>query len=105
MKTFIQIQWTCSTVEEAKKICSSLVERRLIACANIISNVESIYLWKGEVETSSEVKVYLKTVDEKFSAIQAYILEHCSYEVPEILKVAVLDGNPTYLQWLEESLL
>lgn len=46
----IQIQWTCATTQEARKGATLLLEKRLIACANIIPQVESLYLWKGVIE-------------------------------------------------------
>jgi periplasmic divalent cation tolerance protein len=102
MKKFIQIQWTSPSIEEARKICNGLVQEQIVACANIIPNVESIYLWKGEIETAVEVKVYLKTMDEKFSEVKSYILKNCSYEIPEIVKITLEDGAFEYLKWIEE---
>jgi periplasmic divalent cation tolerance protein len=96
----VQIQWTCANFEEAKKISSSLVQEGLVACANLIPNIESIYIWQGQLETSKEVKVLLKTRKKQFEAVQAYIKSHCSYEVPEISMIAFSKGNPSYFHWV-----
>ncbi len=101
--SFIQIQWTCASIEEAKKICFPLVEQRKVACVSIFPQIESIYVWEGKVVASTEVKVFLKTTKERFAQIQSYILDHCSYRVPEILVFPILDGNPSYLQWMAEA--
>lgn len=100
----IQIQWTCPNVEEAKKIIYLLLEKKLIACANIIPHITSIYAWKGAIETAQEVKVLLKTLDQHFLAIRTLIQENCSYDVPEISKIIIDEANPPYLEWLKEEI-
>lgn len=98
----IYIFWTCRDKQEAKKIAHSLLDQRLIACASIFPEIESIYRWEGKIEEGQEVKVILKSTHKHFDAIQSYILAHCSYEVPEIVQVDVAKGNPRYLSWLIE---
>ncbi|NGX53982.1 MAG: Divalent-cation tolerance protein CutA [Chlamydiae bacterium] len=99
-KGFIQIYWTCGNIEEAREISRYLVQNHLVACANIIPKVESIYLWKEKLETGKEVKVIFKTREEKFEAVKEAILARCSYDVPEILQVPITDGHQPYLNWV-----
>ena len=99
----VQIQWTCASIDEARKICRFLVQEKIVACANIIPWVESIFLWDGQIDTSQETKVFLKTRSENFDAVKNVILANCSYEVPEITQVAFCDANEHYIQWLEEN--
>lgn len=96
----ILILWTCATLEEARRICNELVEKRLVACANLIPHVESIYLWEENVEIGNEVKVFLKTLDSHFERVRDYIKEHCSYDVPEVSKISIRAGNPDYINWI-----
>lgn len=96
----IYIFWTCRDKLEAKKIIHGLLNQRFIACASIFPEVESIYRWEGKIEESQEVKVILKTSLKHFDGVQSYIQEHCSYEVPEILQVDIMQGNPSYLSWI-----
>ena len=65
---FIQIYWTCGSLDEARKISRQLVEAKLVACANIIPWVESIFIWNDQLDTSQETKVIFKTRDEHFDA-------------------------------------
>ena len=95
----IYIFWTCRDKDEAKRIVHELLDRKLIACASIFPEIESIYRWEGKMEEGREIKVILKTLPKCFDAIQKYIQSHCSYEVPEILQVDVIQGNPAYLAW------
>lgn len=96
----IYIFWTCATRTEARTVIDQLLEKRLIACASILPEVESVFRWKGKIETASEAKVILKSQSEHFEKIRALILEKGSYEVPEIVEVPVHRVNPSYLQWL-----
>ncbi|HSX04190.1 MAG TPA: divalent cation tolerance protein CutA, partial [Rhabdochlamydiaceae bacterium] len=57
MSKFIYINWTCRNLEEARKVARHLIEKKLVACANIIPHIESLYLWNDKIETDQEVKV------------------------------------------------
>lgn len=96
----IYIFWTCRDEQEAKTIIHGLLEKRLIACASLLPKVDSIYTWKGKIEQSTESKVILKTQAAHFQCVKNYILQHCSYEVPEIAQVDITQGNPGYLAWI-----
>lgn len=94
---------TCGSLEEARQIAQALVERRLAACVNIVPQVESVYRWKGEVETSSEWLLVIKTTEAVFERVQSALKELHSYEVPECIALAVTDGSEAYLNWIGES--
>lgn len=103
MSQCIEITWTSGSIDEARKICRYLVQERLVACAQIIPWIESIYLWNNQLETSQECKVTLKTQLERYEKVQEIILENCTYEVPEITYKLIGGGYEKYLEWLEES--
>ena len=94
---------TAGSEQEARKIANSLVERRLAACVNILPKIESVYRWKGEVDSANEWLLLIKTRAEKFAAVRDAILELHSYEIPECIVLQVEDGSLPYLQWLDES--
>ncbi len=99
----IYIFWSCKDKPEAKKIVHKLLEERLIACASIFPEVESMYHWEGKIEESKEVKVILKTDPKHFDAIQQIIKTQGSYEVPEIVQIDVVRGNPNYVSWVVQE--
>lgn len=103
MADMIYIFWSCRDKTEAKKIVHQLLDQRLIACASIFPEVESIYRWEGKIEENNEAKVILKTDAKYFDAIQKTIKTQCSYEVPEIVQVDIVRGNPRYLSWIAEE--
>jgi periplasmic divalent cation tolerance protein len=95
---------TCGSTEEAKQIAHALIEKRLAACVNIATTaVESVYRWKGKIETAKEFPLLIKTTKPKFAALQREIERLHSYEVPEIIALPIRDGSRAYLRWLTES--
>lgn len=103
MSAFIEIQWTSGSLDEARKVSRFLVQERLVACAQIIPWIESIYQWNNQLETTQETKIVLKTRKEFFERVKEVILKNCKYEVPEILSVPIDQINSSYLAWMEES--
>ena len=94
---------TWPDVEKARAAARVLVEEKLVACANIIPGVESIYRWEGKVETGAEVMMILKTTIARYQMMETRILSLHTYKVPEIVVLRVTDGLPSYLRWVESS--
>ena len=94
---------TCSSHAEASKIARSLVSKGAAPCVNIVPAVESVYRWQGEIETSPEILLLIKTTRALFPALREAILQLHSYDTPEIIAVPVADGSPKYLEWLGAS--
>ena len=95
---------TCGSVEEAQKIARELVERRVAACVNIVSPIQSVYRWQGKVESATEWLLLIKTTAERFAAVREAIGELHSYDLPECIMVSIEDGSPEYLKWIEENI-
>ena len=94
---------TAGSEQEAHKIAHILVKGRLAACVNILPQVQSIYRWKGEIESAQEWLLLIKTRADKFPAVCDAIRELHSYEVPECIVLEIEDGSLPYLQWLERA--
>jgi periplasmic divalent cation tolerance protein len=105
MTEFIVIYVTVGSSEEGKKLGRALVEERLAACVNRISPVHSIYRWQGQVEESNEELLIIKTKRNLLAKVKQRVQELHSYSVPEIIALPILEGNESYLEWLEEQLL
>jgi len=86
--------------DAARKAVRALVEERFVACGNIVPGVESIYEWKGALETAAEVTVICKTTATRAHEAQARLRSLHPYEVPEILHIPVAGGWPDYLAWV-----
>jgi periplasmic divalent cation tolerance protein len=94
---------TASGNEEASRIASAIVEERLAACVNIVSNIESVYRWQGKVMLDTETLMIIKTTDERYAELERRIKELHSYTTPEIVALKVERGSKAYLDWLRES--
>ncbi len=95
---------TCGSAEEADRLARKLVEERLAACVNIVNPVRSVYRWQGKIEETEETLLVIKTARRLFERLRTVLEGAHSYEVPEVLALAVLDGSPNYLSWLESEL-
>lgn len=95
---------TIGTAEDAARLAKELVDRRLVACANVIPGLRSFYHWQGKLCDETEWLVLLKTHVEKIDAIKQAFKELHPYEEPELVFVPIGEGSPTYLQWLDSSI-
>ena len=98
--TEIVILTTAASEEEAIRIWRALVEQQLVACAQVLPRVRSIYRWEGKVTEDAETLVLLKTRQELFAEVAATIKMMHSYEVPEIIALPVLQGAESYVKWI-----
>jgi periplasmic divalent cation tolerance protein len=103
MKEFIVIFITCSSLKEAEKIGSSLVEKKLIACVNVVPEIKSIFHWKGKITKEKEVLLIAKSRRELFESIQNEVKKLHSYEVPEIIALPIEAGSEDYLEWIKKE--
>lgn len=86
--------------ESALKLAGVLVEQRLAACVNVLSECTSIYRWQGKVEEATEVPVLIKAAATSYSRLEAAIRANHPYELPEIVSVPVVAGLAPYLDWV-----
>lgn len=94
---------TVGSEEEGARIGRTLVEERLVACANLVPGVVSTYRWQGHIEQATETLLVLKTRQELVPQIVTRVRALHSYTVPEVIALPVVGGNPAYLQWIDES--
>jgi periplasmic divalent cation tolerance protein len=87
----------------AQSLARSLVEARLAACVSIGAPVESLYHWRGEIETAQEFPVLVKTRAERYAEVEAAIRARHPYELPEIVAVTIDDGYAPYLRWIADE--
>jgi periplasmic divalent cation tolerance protein len=103
MSDIIQVTTTTESKEDADRIATTLVDRRLAACAQVSGPIESVYWWKEEVDRSQEWVCSVKTRHELYALVEDSIHQLHPYEVPEIIAVPVVAGSRAYLQWVEDQ--
>jgi periplasmic divalent cation tolerance protein len=94
---------TCGSLEEARTIAHTLVERQLAACVNILPQIESVYRWQEEVETSAECLLIIKTTAEVVDRLRELLSELHSYDLPECVEIVIEAGSAPYLEWIGAS--
>jgi len=101
---YILVLVTTKDFEEAETISKELLEKKLIACANIVNPVVSHFYWSGTISKSEECLVIIKSRADLFPKISEQVKALHSYEVPEIIALPVVIGSSDYLAWIDESL-
>lgn len=101
----ILVQFSVSSQEEASLIANALLMAKTIACAQISAPVTSIYHWENKLEQTQEWVVSAKSFSIYWQQIEATILEHHSYSVPEILALPIRDISHYYYVWMIKEII
>lgn len=91
---------TCSE-KESESLAKQLLEAKLCACISI-TNIKSLYWWKGKIEKGNEALMIIKTKDELADKLMEKIKESHSYENPEIIVLNAEKITEKYLKWIDE---
>ena len=94
---------TAPDLKTARSLAKAALKAKLIACANLISKIESHYWWRGKIESGAEVLLVLKTKKSRLGALEKLILAKHPYDTPEFLVLPLGAGNEKYLAWLTAS--
>jgi len=103
MTNLILIYVTCVNKKEAKLIARNLIEHKLIACANIINSIESIYSYNGEICNDNETLLLLKTKYNLFNKTRDVILRLHSYNTPCVIMLDIKNANSDFADWISLS--
>lgn len=94
---------TAPDAEQAERIARTLVEERLIACANLVPGVTSIYRWEGAVQAEREVLMVMKTRRALVPRLKERLPRMHPYQVPELVVTPVVDGLDPYRRWVRDE--
>ncbi len=94
------IYTTFPSREAAEEAARALLEARLIACANILPGMVSLYRWEGALERAEEVVMLLKTTAARAEAAVEAVAKAHPYEVPAILLLPIEGGAASFLAWI-----
>lgn len=98
MESLIMVYITTPSDDSAHNLAQTLLEKRLIACANIVP-VTSAYWWQGKIVQEKEMVLIGKTLEKHYAAVCKEVERYISYETPCIEKITV-DANDAYKQWI-----
>jgi periplasmic divalent cation tolerance protein len=82
------------------RLARQLLEEHLVACANLVPGVRSIYRYQGKVEDDREHLLIMKTAEDRVAALIPRTRELHPYEVCEVLVLQVDAGSQPYLDWV-----
>ena len=99
--SFLAIYITNPDASTAKTVSRHLLDKKLVACANILP-ITSMYWWKGEQTETNEVVTLVKTTQQYWEAVQNEVKKIHPYEVPCIMKMHV-EANAEYEAWIQEQ--
>jgi periplasmic divalent cation tolerance protein len=101
---YYQVSTTIDSGTAAQTLAKTAVEARVAACAQVVGPIHSTYWWEGQVQQGErEWLILFKTAADQAEALQAHLLEHHSYDVPEVIVTPLVGGNPAYLRWIDQE--
>ncbi len=89
--------------ESALKAAHALVEKRLIACANVTDSVTSVYRWEGKIAQENEVILIAKTQQKTLATAMSELKRLHPYTVPCIVALPITDGHAAFVDWVKEE--
>tara|TARA_Y100000590_G_scaffold470732_1_gene668936 strand:+ start:2039 stop:2365 length:327 start_codon:yes stop_codon:yes gene_type:complete len=100
--SFILVYTTCSSEDEAALIADNLLREGLVACANIIPSMVSLYRWEDKIVQDRECIVLLKTIEKNFNSIEKIIIELHSFDRPCIICIPISEINNEFGKWIKD---
>jgi len=90
----------CPDEATANALALAVLEDKLAACVNLLPSIQSVYRWRGAIESAVEIPLLIKSTAANYPALEAKIREIHPYDVPEIIALPITHGLPAYLDWL-----
>jgi periplasmic divalent cation tolerance protein len=99
MTDLVLVMTTMPDDHRADELARTLIDERLAACVTVGAPMTSTYRWKGQVETSAERQLLIKTLRSCVPALEARVRALHPYEVPEWLTLDAR-GSDGYARWI-----
>lgn len=93
---------TAGSKEQADKLSRGLVEEKLAFCVNSIPSIKSTYYWEGKLCEDEEILLIIKTRASKFDALETWVRDNHSYDVPEVIALPIVKGSQPYLKSIDD---
>lgn len=103
-REYVLVITSCANRNDADKLSLALLEKKLAACASVVSGVRAHYWWKGKIESDNEAVILIKTEASKLESLEVQIKDEHSYRNPEIIVLPIKGGSESYLNWISEVL-
>lgn len=97
---YVMVFITTPNKKEAEKISRVLLDKRIIACVNIIGGIDSHFWWKGKKQKAKECLLIAKTAKSLMKKLIKIVKSEHSYDVPEVIAIPIIAGYRDYLDWI-----
>jgi len=94
---------TVQTRAAGRKLIKKLLDKKLVACVSLSSEMESYFTWKGKRQAGKEFFCWIKTTQAKKKQVMNFLAKEHPYEIPEIVALSVTDASLPYLKWVKQS--
>lgn len=95
---------TAPSLRKGEEIAKKIVQKRLAACVNVLSEAVSFYRWKGQFFRDKEFVLLMKTRASKTALLEKEVSKIHPYELPEFVVLPILKGSRRYLKWIDQNL-
>jgi len=99
----IVILITAGTDGEARRVAEALLEKRKAACVTIVPTVTSLFWWEDRIDSDQESLLVVKSKASLLDEIVSLVKEIHTYDVPEVIALPIIGGNPDYLDWIGQE--
>ncbi len=93
------VMTTVADAEQAKALARAVIEARLAACAQTFP-ISSCYRWDSKIVEDGEQMILFKTLADRYSALEAFLLERHPYDTPEVVRLPADGVSGKYRDWL-----
>ena len=90
-------------LDTAREIAGILLDERLIACANILGPIESVFIWNGQRDSATETAVLFKTTCDQIETAVTRLAALHPYKTPAIVANVCDAAHPDTLTWLAKQ--
>lgn len=94
---------TAPDAEVGRRVARKVLEEKLVACVNIVPQIESLYWWEGKIDSSNEVLLVMKTRTGHLGDLEQAVLSEHPYDTPEFVALPITAGSEKYLSWIADS--
>lgn len=104
MEEPLLVSTTFERQDQAEDLARSLLQKRLVACAQVNGPLESMYWWKDSIVETVEFVLTVKTFADLYPKVESAILQEHPYDVPEIIAEPLARVSSGYLAWMRKEL-
>jgi len=97
--SFVQLVLTCGSWQEAQRIADSLLEKRLVACVEMVA-VKSKSWWQNRLEETDGIKLIMESIADHFDQIESEVAKLHSYDTFILQQIPIDRLSAKAQSWL-----